>query len=226
MAKRSAPLAIDDDPNSVWSAGVSAVQWFEVTLDKFYLIDRIELVVAQAPAGQTSHQIWVGEESGALTKVREYIDALTVDDQTLSMPVDPPLAIDRVLILTTKSPSWIAWREVRVFGVPAPQPQAAIASKITVEKLLEWPRINLRGGLEMPIQITNAGDGSGRLFVVEQRGRIRIISDGKLLSTPLPRYFRSSLLLRGARSSQRGFSAGLCRETVFLRQLHEHRTGY
>ena len=161
-----------------------AVQWFEVTLDKFYLIDRIELVVAQAPAGQTSHQIWVGEASGALTKVREYIDALTVDDQTLSMPVDPPLAVDRVLILTTKSPSWVAWREVRVFGVPAPQPQAAIASKITVEKLLEWPRINLRGGLEMPIQITNAGDGSGRLFVVEQRGRIRIISDGKLLSTP------------------------------------------
>ena len=180
----SAPLAIDDDPNSTWSAGVGAVQWFEVTLDKFYLIDRIELVVAQAPAGQTSHQIWVGEASGALTKVREYIDALTVDDQTLSMPVDPPLAVDRVLILTTKSPSWVAWREVRVFGVPAPQPQAAIASKITVEKLLEWPRINLRGGLEMPIQITNAGDGSGRLFVVEQRGRIRIVSDGKLLSTP------------------------------------------
>ena len=128
-----------------------------MTLDRFYLIDRIELVVAQAPAGQTSHQIWVGEASGALTKVREYIDALTVDDQTLSMPVDPPLAVDRVLILTTKSPSWIAWREVRVFGVPAPQPQAAIASKITVEKLLEWPRINLRGGLEMPIQITQRG---------------------------------------------------------------------
>ena len=36
----------------------------------------------------------------------------------------------------------------------------------------------------MPIQITNAGDGSGRLFVVEQRGRIRIISDGRLLALP------------------------------------------
>ena len=180
----SAPLAIDDDPGSSWSSRGDAVQWFDLRLDRFYLIDRIELVVAQAPAGQTSHQIWVGEASGALTRVREYIDALTVDDQTLSMPVDPLLAVDRVLILTTKSPSWVAWREVRVFGVPAPQPQAAIASKITVEKLLEWPRINLRGDLEMPIQITNAGDGSDRLFVVEQRGRIRIISDGRLLALP------------------------------------------
>ena len=180
----SAPLAIDDDPGSSWSSRGDAVQWFDLGLDRFYLIDRIELVVVQAPAGETSHQIWVREASGALTKVREYIDALTVDDQTLSMPVDPPLAVDRVLILTTKSPSWVAWREVRVFGVPAPQPQAAIASKIAVEKLLEWPRINLPGDLEMPIQITNAGDGSGRLFVVEQRGRIRIISDGRLLALP------------------------------------------
>ena len=183
-SRQPASLALDDDPGSIWSSGGRAVQWFDVRLDKFYLIDRIELVVAQAPPGETSHQIWVSDASGALKKVREYIDALTVDGQTLSMRVDPSLEIDRVLILTTKSPSWVAWREVRAFGVPAQQPETVITSKITVEQLLDWPPIYLRGDLEMPVQITNAGDGSGRLFVVEQRGRIRIISDGKLLSTP------------------------------------------
>jgi len=36
-------------------------------------------------------------------------------------------------------------------------------------------------GLEQPVDIQNAGDGSGRLFVVERRGRIRIVEQGRLL---------------------------------------------
>jgi glucose/arabinose dehydrogenase len=37
------------------------------------------------------------------------------------------------------------------------------------------------GGLASPLLVTHAGDGSGRLFVVEQPGRIRIIQNGVLL---------------------------------------------
>ena len=39
-------------------------------------------------------------------------------------------------------------------------------------------------GLTLPVFITNAGDGSGRLFIVERAGRIRIFKDGNLVSTP------------------------------------------
>jgi len=39
-------------------------------------------------------------------------------------------------------------------------------------------------GLVDPTDITNAGDGSDRLFVVEQGGRIQIIQNGGLLATP------------------------------------------
>jgi len=40
-------------------------------------------------------------------------------------------------------------------------------------------------GLSNPVLVTSARDGSGRLFVVEQTGRIRIIAaDGTLLATP------------------------------------------
>jgi glucose/arabinose dehydrogenase len=39
-------------------------------------------------------------------------------------------------------------------------------------------------GLTNPTDITNAGDGSDRLFVVEQGGRIQIIQNGALLATP------------------------------------------
>jgi len=40
------------------------------------------------------------------------------------------------------------------------------------------------GGLFQPVAITHAGDGSGRLFVAEQRGTLRIVRGGVLLPTP------------------------------------------
>jgi glucose/arabinose dehydrogenase len=49
----------------------------------------------------------------------------------------------------------------------------------------EWPEIVLTPyvtGLENPVHLTHAGDGSGRLFVVEQPGRIRIVRDGVVQS--------------------------------------------
>ena len=39
-------------------------------------------------------------------------------------------------------------------------------------------------GLSNALAIVNAGDGSGRLFVAEQGGRIRVIRDGRLEPTP------------------------------------------
>ena len=169
--------AIDGDPETSWSSELPPVQSLQVTLDKFYLVDRIEMVVEQAPTGETTHQIWVGTASGMLTKFHEFTEVTTSDGQTLSLALNPPRVMDRVMILTTKGPSWVAWSEVRVFGESTLQPEVAGITP-------DWPQIKVRGGLEMPVQVTNAGDGSGRLFVVEQKGRIRVVSDGGLLSTP------------------------------------------
>jgi glucose/arabinose dehydrogenase len=50
-----------------------------------------------------------------------------------------------------------------------------------------WPQITLVKkftGLTNPTHVTNAGDGSGRLFVVRQAGVIRVIRGGVLLDTP------------------------------------------
>ena len=39
-------------------------------------------------------------------------------------------------------------------------------------------------GLSSPLGVTAAGDGSGRLFVIEQGGTIRIVEDGEVVSRP------------------------------------------
>ena len=39
-------------------------------------------------------------------------------------------------------------------------------------------------GFDRPLFVTHAGDGSGRLFVVEQGGKVRIVRDGKVLPAP------------------------------------------
>jgi glucose/arabinose dehydrogenase len=63
---------------------------------------------------------------------------------------------------------------------PTPVPSAAPGDPIAVRVDLE----RLVGGLDAPLFATGAGDGSGRLFVVEQGGRIRIVRDGRLLDAP------------------------------------------
>ncbi|MBI5033000.1 MAG: PQQ-dependent sugar dehydrogenase [Chloroflexi bacterium] len=50
-----------------------------------------------------------------------------------------------------------------------------------------WPTLTLTpisSGLSEPVSITHAGDGSNRIFVVEQTGQIRIIKGNSLVSTP------------------------------------------
>lgn len=50
-----------------------------------------------------------------------------------------------------------------------------------------WPTIvpvQLTPTFAQPTSMTNAGDGSGRLFVVEKNGYIRIVSNGAVLPTP------------------------------------------
>ncbi|MDQ4058148.1 MAG: PQQ-dependent sugar dehydrogenase [Actinomycetota bacterium] len=40
------------------------------------------------------------------------------------------------------------------------------------------------GGLDSPLGVAHAGDGSGRLFIVEQTGTIRVMRDGEVLDEP------------------------------------------
>ena len=60
---------------------------------------------------------------------------------------------------------------------------AEIATRAAPAVLPPLEPVLVTDGLTLPVHITHAGDGSGRLFIVERRGAIRIYS-GNLLNTP------------------------------------------
>jgi glucose/arabinose dehydrogenase len=65
--------------------------------------------------------------------------------------------------------------------VPAPSTEAGPTTQAAL------PVVALQrvlSGLTEPLFVTHAGDGSGRLFVVEKAGRIRVIINGQLQPTP------------------------------------------
>ena len=71
------------------------------------------------------------------------------------------------------------------FGDLSSGNQTSTFSALTPQNNL--PQISLASpisGFVKPVHITHAGDGSNRLFVVEQGGRIRLVKNGVLLTTP------------------------------------------
>jgi glucose/arabinose dehydrogenase len=81
-------------------------------------------------------------------------------------------------------------RSLRIFSVTAilvlALARIADLGKAANTAQLDTPTVQIDlvvGGLTRPVLVTHAGDGSGRLFIVEQTGRIFIYENG-LLNTP------------------------------------------
>ena len=167
----SAHFAIDGDPETAWNSQNFPAQWISIALDGLYLVDRIELVAAQAPPGPTTHILWVDNGSGVRTRFMHLSDIYTEDGQTVAIAMNPSRPTKEILIQTLDSPSWVAWWEVRVFGSPLTlQEEGETQPQLQLEEILD--------DYVLPVQVTHAGDGSSRLFVLEQQGRISIVKNG------------------------------------------------
>src|SRR5687768_16965600 len=71
---------------------------------------------------------------------------------------------------------------VSTAGGPVPATAAAVQGGLPSGLNLRF--VKIAQGFGDPVLVTHAGDGSRRLFIVEQIGRIRIIKDGAVRGTP------------------------------------------
>lgn len=109
--------AVDDNSGTPWGAGAPPVQWLEVDLQGTYRITEIRLQVAQYPQGDTAHRVQVRSSSGSDYITVHEFSGFTSDNEWLTFTPDAPLEnVAQIRIQTISSPSWVAWKEVQVFG--------------------------------------------------------------------------------------------------------------
>ena len=86
--------------------------------------------------------------------------------------------------LKTFAPDWRRDRPTPI-AIGAEQAAAGVATAPASSAASLSVRLEtVASGFDRPLFVTHAGDGSGRLFVVEQGGKIRIVRDGKVLPQP------------------------------------------
>ncbi|MGD8737940.1 MAG: PQQ-dependent sugar dehydrogenase [Anaerolineae bacterium] len=108
------------------------------------------------------------------------------DTPTANPPENTPTAIPPSNTPVSETPSVAPSDTAIPTDTPVPVPSAtptpisgpgdAASVRIELEQITS--------GLDTPVGIAHAGDGSGRLFVIEKPGRIRVLQDGQLTDTP------------------------------------------
>jgi len=121
-ASRSLPAeppenAVDDNSGTQWGAGEGPVQWIQVDLQGNYRVTEIRLLVAQYPVGNTTHRVQVRSSSSGVYQTVYEFNGSTSDSDWLVFKPDLPLEdVSQIRIQTIASPSWVAWKEIQVYG--------------------------------------------------------------------------------------------------------------
>jgi hypothetical protein len=121
-ASRSLPAeppenSVDDNSGTQWGAGEGPIQWIQVDLQGSYRVTEVRLLVAQYPAGNTTHRVQVRSSSSGVYQTVYEFSGSTGDNDWLVFKPDVPLEnIGQIRIQTIASPSWVAWKEIQVYG--------------------------------------------------------------------------------------------------------------
>ena len=114
-----ASRAVDGLMGNSWNSGGDPTQWIEIDLGAPVPIGRIRLFVSQYPNGPSTHEILTRATNGVGDPwtLQYTFSGSTVDNQVLEYsPASAWTNVRYVRVNTTSSVSWVAWKEIEVYG--------------------------------------------------------------------------------------------------------------
>src|SRR5262245_44182053 len=113
LPDRPPEYAVDGHTRLIWGAAF-APAWIEIDLGRPVSIRRLQLVVAQSPTGPTRHVV-LGKGKGGRWHQLASLHGSTNDGQVLDVRLpEASQPVRWVRVVTRASPSWVAWKEIRV----------------------------------------------------------------------------------------------------------------
>lgn len=113
----TAKFAIDGDPKTIWNSGGLAPQWIEVAFTPARTIAQVQLIVEQRPRGLTKHTVRGFRADGSEIALAYF--AFPTDagvEMSARIAPGPGRGLTRLRIDSDAGASWVAFREVRIFG--------------------------------------------------------------------------------------------------------------
>lgn len=104
----NARLAFDGNLTTVWNAEVHPVQYIEVDFGSPQSFWKIAALVDQTPSGTTIHHVTMDGKAPEFSWT-----GITSNGDLLSYKFGTLQSAQKVRITTTRSPSWVAWREIQ-----------------------------------------------------------------------------------------------------------------
>lgn len=106
--------AADGNPNTIWNAGAGPTQWIDIDLGSERMFSILRMLPSQNPAGNTVHHIWGRNDAGQWFDFGG-VSANTKDNQWFEFNNYLEIPVRVIIVQTTSSPSWVAWREFQVY---------------------------------------------------------------------------------------------------------------
>ncbi|CAF1399519.1 unnamed protein product [Rotaria sp. Silwood1] len=96
------------------------------------------------PPGNTLHQVYAGSNLDDVTLVKEF-SGYTSTEQWLTSTFNPPLENTRFIqIKSIKSPSWIAWQKIFIYGRKVSDDQIPCTVMKFTDKNRQYYTVNFR----------------------------------------------------------------------------------
>lgn len=110
-------LAIDNNTGTSWNGGGFPAKWIDVDLGAQKTLTAFRLLTNQSPSGATTHNIYVKSNINDAYTLAKTFNGTTTGDQWLEHYLLNAVSNVRyVRVETTVSPSWVAWKEISLYG--------------------------------------------------------------------------------------------------------------